>query len=172
MDAPPCIRHLPFLIAGPTQDVPSRVFAPQRGVFDKLPDGFPFLRASRCVSSLVSRVLTMVCLFCWSFSNADRTDDSPTAFMNMDVFHGDSLLTHLTSQPRHRLKLFTEQTHEPHGPKHVCVTCLDILFICGGIPEEHQCRIVNARLLNSSLGLYPCEVNGRRGWTRTSEPPA
>jgi hypothetical protein len=41
--APPCIRHLPFGMAGDLQGVALRVFAPQRGALLGSPGRFPFL---------------------------------------------------------------------------------------------------------------------------------
>src|SRR5450432_1170637 len=41
--APPCMRHLPFGMAGDWHGVALRVLAPQRGALLGSPAGFPFL---------------------------------------------------------------------------------------------------------------------------------
>lgn len=47
VEAPPCIRHRPFGIAGARHGVPDRVLAPQRGALCGLPEGLPFFSRPR-----------------------------------------------------------------------------------------------------------------------------
>jgi len=47
VDAPPCIRHRPFGMAGLWHGIPFRVFAPHLATLERSPGGFSFLSQPR-----------------------------------------------------------------------------------------------------------------------------
>jgi hypothetical protein len=89
--APPCIRHLPFAIAGAPHGVLRRVLAPHLGAKFGLPGGFPFfnqpLRGRRALLFGLSMI------FRGGISRslvADWTYNRLSAFVDMEVLHDHS----------------------------------------------------------------------------------
>ena len=106
---PPCIRHLPFRMAGPRQAVPRRVLAPHRGAELGSPGRLPFcsrpvLCSRGCASPVIVAPLP-VPLWCCRDSAHDRL----STCVNVDVLHYDFLLSGLALQFRHSFKLLDEK---------------------------------------------------------------
>jgi hypothetical protein len=89
---PPCIRHLPFGIAGDRHGDAFRVFAPQRG--EAWANGKVVRQSGRrCIGFFP-------CFICWSFprlTGRDITDNGLTARLHCDVLHPDNLTATLTA---------------------------------------------------------------------------
>ncbi len=112
---PPCSLQRPFIIAGHWQRVPRRVFAPQRGAFEKSPGAFPFLSHPRRLSwgvLSVFRVIPHRPRSCGCHS----ADDGLSALVYMDVLHGYLLLARFALELLHGLDLVQVQPHQTDRP--------------------------------------------------------
>jgi hypothetical protein len=79
-------------MAGHRHGVPRRFFAPQRGAFEKSPEGLPFLSVPRRLLWGVSSILGIIPYPIPLTSRRNRTNNGLPALVDVDVLHRDPLL--------------------------------------------------------------------------------
>jgi hypothetical protein len=147
--SPPCSLHLPFGIAGHWQRVPHLFFAPQRGDFEKSPEGLLFLKHPRRFSWGVSSFF----IACPPPRHRDRSDNSLSSLMDVNMLNGHLLLARSSLEPSHRFNLLGENSHKASGAEDIRVDGFGILVLHGCAMEEKECCITDGNHLGCEHGL-------------------